>query len=244
LTSPTFIHTRKNALSKDVCESLIDIFEKRTELHNEGVFGSGGETVKDDSIKSSTDVTFNPSYLDDEDFGPIFNENLIPTLQNGLNEYGNRFYLGMDNVCEMEISAFFNMQRYKPGGGYKIFHCERAGNQFFPRTLAWMIYLNDVETGGETEFFYQQLFERAEIGKLVIWPSDFTHMHRGIVAPYETKYILTGWYQYTEKVYAKEFDYENGEGVGDKYELSLNGAHTFSVENDSYHVLIKEGKND
>ena len=25
------------------------------------------------------------------------------------------------------------------------------------RTLAWMVYLNDVEEGGETEFLYQEL---------------------------------------------------------------------------------------
>ena len=30
-------------------------------------------------------------------------------------------------------------------------------------------------------------------GKLVIWPSDFTHPHRGIVSLDEEKYIVTGW---------------------------------------------------
>lgn len=242
MTSQTFIHTRKNALSKDVCESLIDIFEKRTELHNDGVFGAGGRTTKDDSIKSSTDITFNPSFLEDEDFGPIFGDFLIPTLNNGLEDYRTRFYLGMENVSKMELTIFFNMQKYDPGGGYKIFHCERAGNQFFPRTLAWMIYLNDVERGGETEFFYQQHFERAKTGKLVIWPSDFTHTHRGIIAPLETKYILTGWFQYSEKVHAKELDFDTNEGIGPKYEVSLAGCHNFTDE--TFHVLIREEEND
>ena len=125
------------------------------------------------------------------------NENLIPTLQNGLNEYGNRFYLGMDNVCEMEISAFFNMQRYKPGGGYKIFHCERAGNQFFPRTLAWMIYLNDipVENGGATDFLHQNCSFQPTTGTMVMWPATYTHMHRGAFLTGDIpKYIATGWF--------------------------------------------------
>ena len=37
---------------------------------------------------------------------------------------------------------------------------------------------------------------KAEAGKCVIWPSGWTHMHRGIVAPDETKYITTGWFSY------------------------------------------------
>ena len=34
---------------------------------------------------------------------------------------------------------------------------------------------------------------KAKEGKLVIWPSDFTHPHRGIVSLDEEKYIVTGW---------------------------------------------------
>ena len=37
---------------------------------------------------------------------------------------------------------------------------------------------------------------KAEKGKTVIWPAEWTHTHRGIVAPKETKYIATGWYGY------------------------------------------------
>ena len=40
---------------------------------------------------------------------------------------------------------------------------------------------------------YQHHFERPEEGKLVIWPSDWTYLHRGLPSPNETKYIATGW---------------------------------------------------
>tara|TARA_B100000287_G_C20668364_1_gene792530 strand:- start:3006 stop:3725 length:720 start_codon:yes stop_codon:yes gene_type:complete len=229
----SFIHVRKNALSKDVCNSFINLFEKRTELHIDGVFGTDGVTVKDENIKSSTDITFSPKFLEDEDFGPYLNENIVPCLQDGLRDYERYYYLAMDNIDEIGLSLMFNMQRYKPGGGYKIMHCERASNQFFPRTHAWMIYLNDVEIGGETEFFYQQHFERAEAGKLCIWPADFTHVHRGIVAPNETKYILTGWYQFIEPLYSKIVDDETGAYKDDTFELSAIGMM------DKYHPLYE-----
>jgi hypothetical protein len=56
-----------------------------------------------------------------------------------------------------------------------------------------MIYLNDVEDGG-TEFMKQKHTEKAEAGKLIIWPADWTHAHRGEVSTTKTKYILTGWF--------------------------------------------------
>ena len=52
-----------------------------------------------------------------------------------------------------------------------------------------MIYLNDVHDRGWTEFFYQQHYEIPKAGKIVCWPSDWTHTHRGIISPTEVKYI-------------------------------------------------------
>ena len=59
--------------------------------------------------------------------------------------------------------------------------------------LVYMLYLNTVTDGGGTEFIHQKIITNAEKGKLVIWPADFTHLHRGIVSPTEIKYIATGW---------------------------------------------------
>ena len=62
------------------------------------------------------------------------------------------------------------------------------------RSLAWMIYLYDVEEGGETEFLYQQLKIKPKRNTFVIWSGSFTHLHRGNPPISGTKYILTGWF--------------------------------------------------
>ena len=62
--------------------------------------------------------------------------------------------------------------------------------------LVWMVYLNDVEDGG-TEFMYQKLKIPARKGLFLMWPSDFTHTHRGIISQTKEKYILTGWLGWT-----------------------------------------------
>ena len=101
-------------------------------------------------------------------------------------------------VDPWEIYYTFNMQRYLPGEGYSAYHCERAGLSTGDRMGVWMIYLNDVHDRGWTEFYYQQHYEKAEAGKLCIWPCDFTHLHRGIISHTETKYVITGWFSWVK----------------------------------------------
>ena len=86
------------------------------------------------------------------------------------------------------------LQKTEPLGGYHSFHCENDAWRNRNRTLTWMIYLNDVEEGGETEFLYQQLKIKPKRNTCVIWPGSFTHLHRGNPPISGTKYILTGWF--------------------------------------------------
>ena len=52
---------------------------------------------------------------------------------------------------------------------------------------------NDIPDGGGTEFkFYPDFKVNAKKGLSLMWPTDFTHTHRGVVSEYE-KYIVTGW---------------------------------------------------
>ena len=60
----------------------------------------------------------------------------------------------------------------------------------------WMIYLNDIKVGGGTHFIHQEFTTKPISGDLYIWPAGWTHMHVGVNAPHERKYILTGWVEY------------------------------------------------
>ena len=132
----------------------------------------------------------------------IILESFHPTQANDL--------MGMVNKCLMEryipeqipflsgnifISSITLLQKTLPlGGGFHNFHCEDTCYNVAHRTMAWMVYLNDVEDGGETEFIYQQKRFKSERGTVLIWPASYTHMHRGN-PPLTNKYIATGWYQ-------------------------------------------------
>ena len=87
------------------------------------------------------------------------------------------------------------IQHYKPEEGFKKWHFERS-SKAENRCLVFMTYLNDVPDAG-THFKYQDLTTPAEKGLTLIWPTDFTHTHKGQITKQHEKYILTGWLGYT-----------------------------------------------
>jgi len=192
-----FIYRRENALSDSLCRSFIETFETDTENQTKGVVNVRGEVKEDFAGKQSTDITFVPTDLKRPRWKFLLSE-LINVLELGKADYSQYFYRGIEQLDPWEIDHVFNMQRYLPGEGYSDYHCERAGLSTGNRMGVWMIYLNDVYDRGWTEFYYQQHFEKAEAGKLCIWPTDFTHLHRGIISHTETKYVLTGWYSWVK----------------------------------------------
>ena len=88
------------------------------------------------------------------------------------------------------------LQKTCPGEGYHNWHTEhdRIGSR--NRLMAFMVYLNDVEEGGETEFLYQKCRFKPKRNTLLIWPANYTHVHRGNPPLSNDKFILTGWVEY------------------------------------------------
>jgi len=192
-----FIYRKENVLSSNFCKSLIELFEIDKERQNRGVVRKKNKTINSDEIKKSTDISFVPKDLEDPLWGKSL-QKIVVTVDQAREDWKLQYWLGLDRVDPFEICYTFNMQRFLPGEGYHTFHNERASFDSRDRVGVWMIYLNDVYDRGWTEFHYQQHFEEARIGKIVCWPSDWTHTHRGIVSPTETKYILTGWFTFID----------------------------------------------
>ena len=132
----------------------------------------------------------------------------VHILSNSQNKFVKRYqeYLGKAADVYREkykhfnsplvIAEGFNIQYYPPNGGYRKWHCEREEHQSNQRALVFMTYLNDVPDGGGTEFaYYPEVKIKAKKGLSLIWPTDFTHTHRGIVSQHE-KWIITGWFNH------------------------------------------------
>lgn len=175
------------------CQKVIDWFEKNTDLQHEGATTANyvNKTPPDKTKKDSTDIslTFENAYAIPEFVAPL--NFLWECAENYMTQFpqvANMFFRGLE----------LNVQKYTaPDGGYHIFHHERGAKAETHRCLVWMMYLNTIEDKGETEFLYFHKKVKPVQGKVVIWPTDFTHTHRGIASPSEDKYIITGWYYFT-----------------------------------------------
>lgn len=180
----------KNTL---LCDQAVHWFNQNREraIPGHAAYIDGSIGINKD-IKDSKDIVLSLEqyYEEGEFFQEIFN-----FLWESIQQYIKTFE-ELDGY-RFTIDPGINFQCYTPPeGGFKLYHCERGNLSLSARCLVWMIYLNTVNDGGGTEFKYYNCVEKAEKGKLLIWPPDFTHTHRGVVSKTEEKYILTGWYRF------------------------------------------------
>jgi prolyl 4-hydroxylase len=175
-----------------VCDRLIELHRAcdRKGLVKRGRMGKGGSLVVDPEKKDSFDVSVDlvPAELLSE-YGI---DRYYAELQRCLHQYVEQHPM-LKQVGKFRVTESPAIQHYRPGGGFKMPHFERSGYATATRMLVWMTYLNDVTDGGGTHFVYQKHTFEAKKGRTLIWPSDFTHTHVGVVSPTQHKYIITGW---------------------------------------------------
>ena len=226
-----FIHVIPNALEESVCDKLISTFEGHPGRF-EGRTGGGVDTSKKRStdISISNTVEFKDEfthvvhattrrvidYFDQYFFafiGPLGIKVAHPATGEAVNITEANYAELAKPKLEQFIPHFFrfgdiNMQKYLAGsGGYPYWHSEvypqMPNNEALHRILLFMYYLNDVEVGGETEFYYQNKKVSPKKGTMVIAPAYFTHTHRGNIPISNDKYIITSWvlFQRAEHLY-------------------------------------------
>ena len=106
--------------------------------------------------------------------------------------YTNKFSI-LKNA-RMEADGL-KMKRIKPGGGFHDWHYE-SGKDQPARKVVIQMYLNDIDEAGETEFLYQNKRFAPKKNRVLVWPADWSHTHRGNPPIGKTtKYILTTWIQ-------------------------------------------------
>ena len=181
--------------SDEIVNNLIECYNTNNNK-NEGAIwdGTKNKLLIDRNRKDSLEVTNHPKDWQKD----TRLHSYIHFLNQCINAYAEKYIFV--KKCDMFGLKFgFNIQKYKPGGGYKEWHFERAakGNTT-SRVLVFMTYLNDVEDGG-TEFYHQKLTSPAKKGLTVIWPTDWTHIHKGQVSKTKEKYIVTGWYSFKDE---------------------------------------------
>ena len=229
-----FIEVFDGALSPEFCQQCIEKFEQSKEQHR-GVTGHGVDTVKKNSfditithskewqeeILHLQNVVLSGliQYVRKYPFVLVGSIAIQVETANGPEQIS---YVDIPKLSDESLGRLIqtvfrlgsiNIQKYLQNeGGYFYYHSEiyphpnDTENDALHRKLLWMFYLNDVEEGGETEFYHQQLATKPKQGSLVIAPAGFTHTHRGNMPVSNDKYIFTSWvlYQRSAQLYGQQ----------------------------------------
>ena len=190
-----FVFIKDNALSNELCDSLIQDFTlcDTNNLTTEGLSGRG----VDHSTKRSTDLNlFQYSDLNEkytskiaEIFNKVLSEEYLINLP-----HNDKFAANTELFYGRTYYECLNLQKYdKLSGHYNSWHIETGNFDMSKRLFVFLVYLNDVEKGGQTELLYSGLKVQPKKGRLLIFPSTFPYVHKGHVPLSDDKYILTTW---------------------------------------------------
>jgi hypothetical protein len=179
------IYIKDDVLSVDFCNHLIDKYEQ-DERKKPGVVSRGGLDV---SYKNCTDLFI--SNLDNwkEDDQILFN--CSSQLLKEYNEYCSNlfpslfFYSGNWNYSDNG----YQIQRYVPGEYYNWHHDFDIDFNKGSRMVTILWYLNTLKNEGFTEFLDGTKIE-PRCGRVILYPSSWDFVHRGISPSKSKKYIV------------------------------------------------------
>jgi prolyl 4-hydroxylase len=184
----TQIYTKANFLSDEECAKLIAIID---------------QNLRPSTVSNPTDEQIISNYR--------------TSKSSDLPWFHDPFYYEIDE----KISSFMDLkpllgeimqaQRYAPGEYYKEHcdfydpftkeygvYCEWMGQ----RTWTTMIYLNDVEEGGETHFKHLKLKIKPRKGMIVVWNNlykngfpNYKTLHEALPPISGNKYVITKWWR-------------------------------------------------
>ena len=175
-------------MPEKVCDELIDLYNNNKSALVPGTVG--WEAIEDENVKKSTELIISPQHFK-------YIDNYLINLENVLEKYKEK-YPHCSEAVARKWSIWMNVkiQHYKPGEGFKAWHAENSGTSDHKlRHLVFMTYLNTVENAG-TEFHHQGIKTPCQKGLTLIWPSAWTHTHRGVISNIQEKTIITGWYDF------------------------------------------------
>ena len=189
-----FIKTWDNELDTEYCQTVIDYYNQQ-----QGTRILNRQTANEQAPKMNKDGSMLYDEGETGTFALSMNKILQPyydAIHRCVDDYVSEFGI-FENVNPIQLSHSIKIQHTRPSEGYHVWHCEHASRDTGQRALLAMVYLNNVDQGGETEFLYQSRRIEAQTGRVMFCPAGYTHTHRGNPPLSGDKYAITTWLEFT-----------------------------------------------
>lgn len=172
------IRVFENAVSHETCAELIEIFESSTKSVPSQLYGGlGGEEWRQGRVM----------VLNEGERHCRLAGVLIEAAQKHLQVLSVE-HAGLKAMVEKGYALSCpRVERIGVGEGFD-WHIDALQDVGDTRFLRFLFYLNDIDEGGETEFFFQPVSVRPKQGTLLTFAPYWTHVHRGANPISRTKF--------------------------------------------------------
>lgn len=178
-----FLHVYPDVLNGQQCANIIERFETDSRVKP-----SGGSLSKNPANRTGSMLAI--GQMDDwDDVVALVNGEVEKRVRHYARVFLSFHRVLMTNACVLSQPL---IERIVPGQGFE-WHSDGSGPGSEQRMLATLLYLADIDQGGETEFAYQMAAVKPTAGSLVIFPPFWTHLHRGATPKEGVKYNLTNF---------------------------------------------------
>lgn len=175
----------KNALPNELCDELIELFKNNSSIID------GNIDIKDRYAGSTKSVyLLAPGSESSDGVSTELDTHVFNYLRFVTDDYQSKFKWLSD--CPEIVDSGYRIQLYSAGVDKYDEHIDGDpwSLTYQGRVCGVVMYLNNVEDGGETHFPLQGVSIKPEKGSVAIFPANWTHPHEAMVPLSGDKYII------------------------------------------------------
>lgn len=163
-------------------QDIIDTALSSDRWRNSAFMLNNKRTKVDKSIRDTKvlDIYYNLE-------GDIFSFSISKILYEAGKDYSERWSTGFS---EMEHPQILH---YKKGEGHYGKHADASPEN--NRIFSSVLYLNDVEEGGETSFVHFGIDISPKAGSLLMFPAEYAHTHIAKPPISSDKFVVVTWFK-------------------------------------------------
>lgn len=184
------IYVERDVLSQEQCDELIKYFWDHKELHDDGKV----EHFKDGEYKGKL---VNKEHKNCTQFMFEAGHKYANLMTNIIQKAYLNYRLRLPVLPSSDLAILdYTIRVYPKGEGIFKTHVDQAQGGTISRLFACIIYLNNVDEGGETFFPDWNIGCKCEMGKILLFPCNWMFPHGSNVNISHDKYILTAFINY------------------------------------------------
>ena len=178
------IRVYDNVIPPDQCDMMVDWYESNPSLQEEGcVFdGISGRPDRSGSFKVCKETSVP---RERQDILDIISEATFGVYNRAIDE-------GLPfpplHAYRLSLNGY-SIRRYNKNEGVFKPHIDQQGGGTEKRLFGVLIYLNDVDEGGETEFPEWNISVSPKKGRVLLFPCNYLFLHQGNVPISHHKYM-------------------------------------------------------